>query len=74
MNVAFRPMTAAISPALTEEMSSVVRVHLQKPADSLTFALGGVQRVATGFHLAGIDAHKRQLADMRISRDFEHQG
>src|SRR5688572_15542347 len=48
-------------------------MHLQQPANPLPLTLGGIQRVATSFHFAGIDADECQLADMRVGRDLEHQ-
>src|SRR5687767_12356468 len=48
-------------------------MHLQQSANPLPLTLGGIQRVATSFHFAGIDADECQLADMRVGRDLEHQ-
>ena len=68
-------MTAAMSPALTDEISSRwLACICSKPADALALALGRVQRVAAGFQRAGVDADVCQLADVRVGRDLEHQG
>ncbi len=51
----------------------VVGVHLQQAPDSLALALGGVQRVGTRLHRAGIYAHVGELADVRIDGNLERQ-
>ena len=50
-----------------------VGVHLQQPTDSLAVTLGRVQRIATRFHAARIDADIGQFANVRICLDLEDE-
>src|SRR5208283_718001 len=55
------------------DLFPLVGMHLQQPPNALTPATARVQNRISGLELARVNPNKRQLADERVSHDFESQ-
>ena len=56
------------------DLFALVGVHLQDPADALLLAADRVVDRVARLQNTGIDAHERQLADVRVGHQLEGQG
>ncbi len=55
------------------DLLALIGVHLVDLADALLLALGGVEHLVASMENAGVDAHKGQLAQVRVRGNLEGQ-